>query len=67
MNYEKKIERLNEISKQLDDQNLSIEATINLYNEAKTLFDECFSYLKEAKGNVLKIKQDLEKYSEEDF
>lgn len=65
MEYEKNIEKLNNIMKQLEDENLSMEKSIQLFEEAEKLYKECDEYLAKAKGNIYKIKQDLNSYREE--
>ena len=67
MDYEKNIEELNKIMLQLNDENISIEKSLTLFERAGELYKECSAYLKEAKGNIYKIKQDLNNYKEEKF
>lgn len=67
MNYENKIERLNEILKTLETEDISIENSIKLYSEAEELYKDCATHLNSAKGNIFKIKKDLEKFSEENM
>jgi exodeoxyribonuclease VII small subunit len=65
VDYEKKIERLNEILNSLDGDNLPLEKSIGLYEEAVAIYKECAEYLQNSKGTVYKIKQELDKFNEE--
>lgn len=65
MDYEKNIEELNDIIEQLNKENLSIEKSIELFERAEVLYKECDLYLKNAKGDIYKIKNDLNCFREE--
>ena len=65
MEYESNIKRLNEILDKLTNEKLSFSEGLSLYKEASKLYMECNDYLALNTGKVLKIKQDLDKYSEE--
>ena len=65
MEYEKNIERLNEIIEKLSKDNLPLDESVKLYAEAEKVYKECNDYLINQTGNVYKIKQELEKYNEE--
>ena len=65
MDYEKNVEKLNEIIEKLSNQKLSIEESVKLYEEAESLYKECYEYLNLQSGKVYKIRQDLQKFEEE--
>lgn len=65
MDYEKNIEKLNEIIEKLSNQKLSVEESVKLYESAEDLYKECYEYLNAQTGKVYKIKQDLQKFTEE--
>ena len=65
MDYEKKIEELNNIIAQLDNEKLTLNDSVKLFEEAEKIYKECDNYLESAKGNVYKVKQDLDAYREE--
>lgn len=67
MDYEKKIDQLTEIISRLENEKLLLSEEIELYKMAQKLYIECDEYLEKAKGNVYKIKRDLEAYKEEKF
>ena len=65
MDYEKNIEKLNEIIEKLTNEKLSIEESVKLYEDAEVLYKDCYEYLNLQSGKVYKIKQDLQKFTEE--
>ena len=65
MDYEKNMEKLNEIVEKLSNQSLPLEESVKLYEEAGNIYKECSDYLTKQTGKVYKIKQDLDKYNEE--
>lgn len=65
MDYEKNIDKLNDIVNKLANQKMSLEDSVKLYEEAQKLYVECSEYLEKQTGKVFKIKQDLEKFNEE--
>ena len=65
MDYEKNIEKLNEIINRLENEKMSLSQEIELFKEAQCLYKDCNEYLENAKGNIYKIKRDLELYLEE--
>ena len=65
MDYEKNIKELNKILEKLSNEALTLNESVELYENAEKLFKECNQYLSEQKGKVYKIKQELDKYSEE--
>ena len=67
MDYEQKLDQLADIINRLENEKLSLSEEIELYEKAEKLYIECDKYLETAKGNIYKIKQDLETYREEKF
>lgn len=65
MDYEKNVEELDVILKKLEDENLSIDESIKLFDRAQILYKECDEYLEKAKGSVYKVKKEIDKYKEE--
>lgn len=64
MNYEEKMIELENISKKLE-QDLPFEEAVELYSKATLMIKECLDNLENNKGQVYKIKQELDKYIEE--
>ena len=65
MNFEEKINKLQEITNKMEDQNLSMSAGVELYEQGVILAKECYEELNSVIGKINVIKQDLEKYREE--
>jgi len=65
MDYEKNIQKLNEIIEKLSNDKLSLEESVKLYEQAEVLYKQCSDYLSLQTGKVYKIKQDLEHFTEE--
>ena len=65
MDYEKNIEKLNEIVNKLSNQKLPLDESVKLYESAEKLYKECSEYLSTQSGKVFKIKQELQKFVED--
>lgn len=65
MDFEEKINKLQEITAKMEDQNLGMAAGVELYEQGVTLAKECYEELNSTIGKINVIKQDLEKYREE--
>lgn len=67
MNFEDKMKKLQEVATKLEDQNLSMDDGLRLYEEGILLAGDCYKYLNEVKGKINILKQDLDKFVEESF
>ena len=67
ISYENNIKELNDIMEKLKAENISIEESIRLFERAGGLYKECREYLDKAKGDVFKIKLEMENYTEQKF
>ena len=65
MDYEKNIEKLNEIVDKLSNQKLPLDESVKLYESAEKLYKECSEYLSMQSGKVFKIRQELQKFVED--
>ncbi|MDZ7611470.1 MAG: exodeoxyribonuclease VII small subunit [Candidatus Moranbacteria bacterium] len=57
-------QRLEEISKELENQDLDVEKSLKLFEEGSKLVKRCHKKLGEAKNRFQEIKEDLEKETE---
>ena len=57
-NFESKLEKANEILKQLNDENWSLEQSLKLHNEGKKLLDEAEVMLQNAKLVIKEASND---------
>ena len=67
MNFEEKMKQLENIISKMEDSGLSMSDGVKLYEEGVVLAKECYEELNSVKGKINIIKQDLEKYKEENF
>ena len=65
MNFEEKINKLQEIASKMENTDISMADGVKLYEEGVTIAKECYEELNSIKGKVTVIKQDLEKFKEE--
>lgn len=65
-NFEKSLKRLQDISELLENQDVDIESSINLYEEGIKIAKDCYKILNEAELKVSKLKEQLEFGMEED-
>ncbi|HPN39636.1 MAG TPA: exodeoxyribonuclease VII small subunit [Melioribacteraceae bacterium] len=59
--FEELIERLEEISSQLDSNNAGLEESLQIFEEGIKLTKECYERLNKAELKVTELKNDLEK------
>lgn len=59
MNFEKDLEKLEKIVEKLENETLSIEDSLKLYNEAINLGKKCVTAIKESKGKLELLNADL--------
>lgn len=67
MNLEQKIKLLEEISDKMDDDSLSIDKGIELFEQGLKITKDCVKELSEAKEKIVILKKDLDKILEEPF
>lgn len=65
MDFENKLNELQEICGQMEDENLPLGKGLELYEKGVTIAKECYQELNSVKGKVTIIKQDLEKFKED--
>ena len=66
MNFDESNNRLQEIIKQLEKNDVSIEEGTKLYEEGVLIAKNCYETLKKNKGKVMILKEELENLSEID-
>ena len=67
MDFEDKIKKLQDITSKMEDSDLSMSEGVKLYEQGCLLAKECYEELNNVKGRITVIKQDLEKYREENL
>lgn len=66
MDFEKNNARLNEIVKQLEKSNLSLEEGMKLYEEGVELAKQSFEFLQNCRGKITFLKDQLNSFDEEE-
>lgn len=65
MNIDEKLKKLQEISEKLENNEITFEESLALFEEGSALIKELYSDLSKAKGKITILKQELDKYKEE--
>lgn len=60
MNIEQLLKKLNEIVAQMENPDVTIEKSLELFDEGVTLAKQCFDSLEEYKGKLTVIKEKLD-------
>ena len=63
--FDKDLEKLVEISKELEREDTTLSEGVKLYEEGCELAKSLFKELDEVKGKITMLKQELDKYKEE--
>ena len=66
MNYEDAVKELEEIIKKLNSANLTMEEAKKLFERGKELTKFCYTSVKEVKGKIYEIKEELGALLEEE-
>lgn len=64
---ENKLAELEELVGKLEEDGVSIEDGIKLFENGLTLTKECLAYLNEHKGKITRLKVEMDKLFEEDY
>ena len=67
MEFDKEYEKLKELSKQLDSEDISLDESIRKYEEACIIIEKCLKELTEAKGKVTVLRDKIENMIEENL
>ncbi len=59
MNFEKKMQKLEAIVAELENKSLSIDESLKLYNQAVLLAEDCIKEIKEGKGKLELLTENL--------
>ena len=63
--FDKDLEKLVEISKELEKEDTTLSKGVELYEEGCKLAQSLFKALDDVKGKITLLKQELDKYKEE--
>lgn len=65
MNIDEKLKKLQEIADKLENNEVTLEESLKLFEEGNEIIKQLYSELNKAKGKVTILKQDLDKFKEE--
>lgn len=61
MNFEKKVEELENLLKQLENPDVSLEDSVALFEQGVNVTKECLAFLEENKGKIDAVKIEMKK------
>lgn len=64
MNYEQQLEKLEQLTRELE-KDIPLSVALEKYNESVKIIKDCVVSLDEVKGSISKIRQDLDAFIEE--
>ncbi len=67
MNIDEKIKNLKDITEKIEDENISLDESLKLFNDGVELVKDCYKSLNEAKGKVTILKKEVEELKEVQF
>lgn len=67
MSLDENIKKLNELTEKMEKGDVGLDESVKLFEDGAVLVKLCLAELKEAKGRISILKQDIEKYTEEEF
>jgi len=68
MTFEEKMNRIEEISNLMEENKLSLDESIKIYEEGMLLSKECIDYIEITKGKITEIKKNVDgKIEEQDL
>ena len=67
MSIDDKMKKLQEIADKLDKNEVTFEESVKLFEEGNKIIKELYAELNSAKGKITILKQELDKYKEEEM
>ncbi len=67
MNIDEKIKNLKDITEKIEDENISLDESLKLFNDGVELVKDCYKSLNEAKGKITILKKEVEELKEVQF
>lgn len=64
MNLEELLQKLDDIVKTLENQNISLDECVKEFNKGVDISKKCISVLEENKGKISQLKQEMDKICE---
>ena len=67
MNIDEKMKKLQEIAEKLDKNEVTFEESLKLFEDGNKIIKELYAELNSAKGKITVLKQELDKFKEEEI
>ena len=65
MNLEEKIAKLDDLANQIEDENVSLEKSLEIFEQSVQLAGECMSELNDCKGKLVVLQEKVRKITDE--
>ena len=65
MNLEEKIAKLGDLADQIEDDNVSLENSLEIFEQSVTLASECMTALNDCKGKLVVLQDKVRKITDE--
>lgn len=66
MKLEDKIAKLDELAKQIENDNVSLEQSLQIFEQSVKLANECMAALGDCKGKLIELQENVRKLIDED-
>ena len=66
MNLEEKIAKLDKLANQIEDENVTLEKSLEIFEQSVTLAGECMTVLNDCKGKLVVLQDKVRKITDED-
>ena len=65
MNLEEKIAKLDKLANQIEDENVTLEKSMEIFEQSVQLADECMKALNDCKGKLVVLQDKVRKITDE--
>ena len=65
MNLEEKIEKLNSLASEIEDDSVTLEKSLEIFEQSVKLADECMTALNDCKGKLVVLQEKVRKITDE--
>lgn len=64
MGIDEKLKQLEQYAKQIEDENISVEQSVQIFEKASGLSKECYEELSQVKGKIYLIGKEMDEFKE---
>ena len=65
MNLEEKLAKLDDLANQIEDENVTLEKSLEIFEQSVALAGECMSALNDCKGKLVVLQEKVRKITDE--